>query len=63
MPAVQARIEEFPGVVTAGRSLKEAKELVVDAFREYLLALGRDQPEVVAAEGAKREPLEISLSA
>ena len=58
---IQARIEELPGVITAGQSFAEAKELIVDALREYLLALGSDQPEVVATEGSKREPLAISV--
>ena len=35
----QARIAELPGVVTAAPTLDEAKELLVDALREYLLAL------------------------
>jgi predicted RNase H-like HicB family nuclease len=37
---VQARIAEIPGVITAGRNRDEAKELVLDALREYLLAAG-----------------------
>ncbi len=36
---VQARIEEIPAVITAGRSKAEARTLVFDALREYLLAL------------------------
>jgi predicted RNase H-like HicB family nuclease len=36
---VQARIAELPAVITAGRSREEAKELVLDALREYLLSL------------------------
>ena len=38
----QARIAEIPGVITAAPTLDEAKELLVDALREYLLALGED---------------------
>lgn len=37
---VQARIEEIPGVITAGASLEEARALLPDALQEYLLALG-----------------------
>lgn len=32
----QARIAEVPGVITAGRSRGEAKDLLQDALREYL---------------------------
>jgi predicted RNase H-like HicB family nuclease len=60
---VQARIEELPGVITAGRTREEAKELLLDALREYLLALGREMPDFTLAEGADKEPLVISLTA
>ena len=36
---VQARIEGIPEVITAGRTKEEARELVVDALREYLLSI------------------------
>lgn len=36
---VQARIEELPPVVTAGPTREDARELVLDALREYLLSL------------------------
>jgi len=36
---VQARIEGFPEVITAGASKEEARTLVLDALREYLLSL------------------------
>lgn len=38
----QARIAELPGVITAAPTLDEAKEMLVDALREYLLALRED---------------------
>ena len=41
---VHAHLNELPGVITAAPSLDEAKEMLVDALREYLLSLG-------AAEG------------
>jgi predicted RNase H-like HicB family nuclease len=40
---VQARIRELPGVITAAPSLDEAKELLADALREYLLSLQEDR--------------------
>jgi len=36
---VQARIEGIPEVITAGRTKDEARELVLDALREYLAAI------------------------
>jgi hypothetical protein len=36
---VQARIEGIPEVITAGRSKDEARELVLDAPREYLRSI------------------------
>jgi predicted RNase H-like HicB family nuclease len=47
---VQARIVEIPGVITAGRDRAEARELVVDALREYLLAAGHDGPEALGEQ-------------
>ena len=35
---VQARIEELPAVITAAPTRLEAREQVLDALREYLLA-------------------------
>ena len=58
----QARIEELPGVITAAPTLEEAKELLADAVREYLLALG--EGERASIDGAaERGPLEIVISA
>jgi predicted RNase H-like HicB family nuclease len=37
---VQARIEGISAVITAGRSKEEARELVLDALREYLASIG-----------------------
>lgn len=36
---VQARIAEFPAVITAGATRAEARELVIDALAEYLAAI------------------------
>lgn len=40
----QACIKELPGVITAAPTLDEAKEWLVDALREYLLALQESGP-------------------
>ena len=61
---VQARIEELPEVITVGRDESEAKELLLDALREYLLSLGTltDAARKPLVAG-RRERLEISLTA
>jgi hypothetical protein len=59
----QARIEELPAIITAGPTVEEAKELLLDAFREYLLSLGERAERTVGREPSTREPLEIVLSA
>jgi predicted RNase H-like HicB family nuclease len=55
---VQARIEGIPEVITAGPSKDEARELVLDALREYLVsirgngdALDREQVDLTIAWG------------
>jgi len=55
----QARIVELPAVITAGPTRAEAKELVLDALREYLLSL---QTEPTAEDG-EREPLALTIAA
>lgn len=60
---IQASIEELPGVITAAPSLEEAKEMLLDALHEYLLALGMGVEPSPPAEGASRDTLEISLTA
>ena len=60
---VQARIEELPAVITAGSSLEEAKALLLDALREYLLSLGDAPPPEQDGGPSTREPLDIVLGA
>ena len=58
----QARIEQLPGVITAAPSLKEAKELLADALREYLLSLG--EPAKAAPQGSvERGRVEVVIDA
>ena len=56
---VQARIEELPGVITVAPTRDEARTLVLDALREYLLSL-RDEPLAGSATG-DREALALEL--
>lgn len=58
---IQARIVQLPGVITAAASLEEAKQLLVDALREYLLALG-GQDGAFTASGATVEQHELALT-
>ncbi len=59
----QARIQELPAVITAAPTADATKELLLDALREYLFSLGEDAEPSVAPTAARREPLEIVLSA
>jgi predicted RNase H-like HicB family nuclease len=59
---VQARVREIPGVITAGPTREEARELLLDAVREYLLSLLSDQPDPARAPTAE-ESLRLTLSA
>jgi hypothetical protein len=52
---VQARIEGIPEVITAGRSKAEARELVLDALREYLASTR------VNGEAVDREQVDLTI--
>jgi hypothetical protein len=56
---IQARIEELPPVITAARTRDEARTLVLDGLREYLLSL-RDVPP--ADPAGDREPVALTIS-
>ena len=61
---VQARIAELPAVITAAPTLQEAKALLADALREYLLSLAAPPAPQLPPNGAvQREPLEIVIDA
>jgi hypothetical protein len=57
---VQARIAELPAVITAAPTRTEAKAMVLDALREYLLSL-RDAPPPSAA-GEDREAVALQIA-
>lgn len=57
----QARIAEIPGVITAGQSREEAKELLQDALREYLASFM--EPIAGLDEVDDREQLVLELIA
>jgi predicted RNase H-like HicB family nuclease len=56
---VQARIAELPGVITAAPTRSEARAMVLDALREYLLALRDAPPQEVPGED--REPVALEI--
>ena len=53
---VQARIEGIPEVITAGRSKPEARELVLDALREYLSSIGGN------GDAVERERVDLTIA-
>lgn len=59
---VQARVPEIPGVITAAPTHEEAREMLLDAVREYLLSL-LSSPLSAASSSAAQESLTVTLSA
>ena len=58
---VQARVPEIPGVITAAPTHDEARELLLDAVREFLLSFLSDPSD--ASASAAHESLTVTLSA
>ena len=58
---IQAQLQELPGVITAAPTLPEAKAMLVDALREYLLALG--SPESDEIGNGEQAAIQIVISA
>lgn len=59
---VQARLRELPEVITAAPSHDEAREMLADALREYLLSLADDAEPVEHGAGAVWESFDVFLS-
>jgi predicted RNase H-like HicB family nuclease len=57
-----AQLAEWPAVVTCGRTVEEAREMLLDAARE-LVASYRDDGRGTTIGGGHVEPLTISLAA
>ena len=53
---VQARIEELPAVITTAPTRLEAKAMVLDALREYLLSIRGN------GEAVDRELLDLTVT-
>jgi predicted RNase H-like HicB family nuclease len=60
---VQARIEELPGVITAAPSADEAKELLLDALREYLSSFETPAEARQLVDEQRREALNVIVGA
>jgi hypothetical protein len=56
---VQARIAELPPVITAAPTRERARELVLDALREYLLSLA----DAATVGGADCERVALQIEA
>jgi hypothetical protein len=59
----QARIEELPAVITAAPTAEQATDMLVDALRDYLLALGPSMPSPPAAETSSTGRLTVTIQA
>ncbi len=59
---IQARLAELPGVITAAPTQDEAQELLLDALREYLLALVEPSNASAAPVDAHRIDVELRAS-
>jgi predicted RNase H-like HicB family nuclease len=58
---VRATIEELPGVITCGKTMEEARELVRDALHEWLAALTSEERTSISPD-ATRETLTLSVA-
>lgn len=57
-----AQLAEWPAVVTCGRTVEEAREMLLDAARE-MLASYRDEGRQPPIGGGHVEPITIDLTA
>jgi predicted RNase H-like HicB family nuclease len=58
---IQARVKELPGVITAAPTLAEAKSMLEDAVREYLLAQLEDGQ--AGSSSAHQEAVRVTIGA
>jgi predicted RNase H-like HicB family nuclease len=57
---IQARVKELPGVITAAPTLEEARDLLGDAVREYLLAQFEEGD--AGGPSGRSEPLSVTIA-
>ena len=60
---VLARVREVPAAISQGRTREEARENVLDALRELVLSYLEEGEPGPLPEGAKTEPLRVTLTA
>jgi predicted RNase H-like HicB family nuclease len=58
---VQASLQEVPGVITVAPTRAEAESMLADALHEYLLALGQQERQGLADDGASRAPVAVTV--
>jgi predicted RNase H-like HicB family nuclease len=58
---VQARVRELPAVITAAPTRAEARTMLEDAVREYLLAMLDAAASEPPTAGAEREELAVII--
>lgn len=58
---VQARVRELPGVITAAPTRDQARTMLEDAVREYLLALLDEEADDQAPADSDREQLAVII--
>lgn len=59
---VQARVLEWPAVVTCGRDLDEARAMLHDALREMVLSYTQEGAAPPIGTDATQEPLELTIA-
>jgi predicted RNase H-like HicB family nuclease len=58
---VQARLVEWPAVMTCGKTREEAHEMLLDAFREMVLSY-TDQDARPPVEADATEPIQLTIA-
>jgi len=58
---VQGRVVEFPSVITAAPTIEQAKDMLVDALREFLLAQGNRDLDLPKSDASIREPISVVI--
>jgi predicted RNase H-like HicB family nuclease len=59
---VQVQIRELPAVITVAPTIDEARDMLLDALREYFLSLGQGAETEPLPEEAHSESVEVSLT-
>lgn len=57
----QASLVEIPGVITAAPTRGEAREMLLDALREFLLSFGPERPSASTSLAAEAFTLTVTV--